>query len=276
VGGEDDLIAAIAGALPGALPGQVEVGIGDDAAVLAGGLLLAADMLVDGVHFDGGGRSGEWIGARAAGANLSDIAAMGGDPLCLTASLGLPDGFADVAGLARGLASYGVPLVGGDLSRAPALVVSVAVLGRAERPVLRSTAHAGDVLCVTGSLGGQAACGYSARVRPRLAEGRALAGSATAMIDLSDGIATDAARLAAASGLRARIVLACLPRAAGATVEQAAAGGEDFELLAALPPDRPLPDGVTPVGELVTGTGIELLEGSVREVALRGWDHFGG
>ena len=271
---EHALIATIAAALPKPPAGAVEVGIGDDAAVLPGGLLLAADMLVDGVHFRVAERTAEWIGARAAGANLSDIAAMGGEPICLTASFGAPDGFTGVDALARGIASHGVPLVGGDLSRSPVLVVSIAVLGRAERPVLRSTAREGDLLAVTGRLGGQAASGYSAAVVPRLAEGRMLAGCATAMIDLSDGIATDAARLAAASGLRARIELERLPRAPDATIEQAATGGEDFELLAALPPGEPLPPDVTVVGVLERGSGIELQDGSGRPVALTGWDHF--
>src|SRR5579871_1565891 len=271
---EDDLIAAITAVLPAAAPGLVDVGIGDDAAVLPGGLLLAADMLVDGVHFDASIRTAEWIGARAAAANLSDIAAMGGEPICLTASLGIPDGFPDVAGLARGIGRHGVPLAGGDLSRAPVLVVSLAVLGRAERPLLRSTARAGDRLAVTGPLGAQAAGGYAADVEPRLAEGRRLAGVATAMIDLSDGIATDAARLAAASGLRARVYLERLPLAPGAGIEQAATGGEDFELLAALPPDVPVPAGLTEVGTLLQGEGIELLDGAGRPVGLTGWDHF--
>ena len=113
-------------------------------------------------------------------------------------------------------------------------MVSIAALGRAERPVLRSGGSPGDLLVVTGRLGAQAASGYTAPVTPRIAEGRSLAEVASAMIDLSDGIASDAARLAEASGCAAVVELERLPRAAGASVEQAAAGGEDFELLAAL------------------------------------------
>ena len=146
------------------------------------------------------------------------------------------------------MASHGVPLAGGDLSRAAALTVSVTAVGRAEHPVLRSGGRAGDRLVVTGSLGAQAASGFTAEVTPRLCEGRQLAAIATAMIDLSDGIARDCGRLARASGCGARIDLERLPLAAGATLEQAAAAGEDYELLAALPDTQPQPSSVTDVG----------------------------
>jgi thiamine-monophosphate kinase len=150
----------------------------------------------------------------------------------------------------------------------------VTALGRAERPVLRSGGRPGDLLVVTGTLGGQAASGYTARVTPRLAEGRALAAVATAMLDLSDGIATDVRRLAAASGTGAVVELARLPLAAGATVAQAATGGEDYELLAAVPEGVPIPVAVTVVGRL-TGTGdVALLDAGGDAQPLRGWDHF--
>ncbi len=270
---EDDLVAAIA-AVAGAGGAGVSVGIGDDAAVLAGGIVASTDMLVDGVHFDSGRLSALEIGHRAAAASLSDMAAMGAEPLCLLAALGLPEGFDGVRDLAAGMAEHGVPLSGGDLSRSGQLLVSVTAIGRAERPVLRSGGRPGDVLVVTGTLGGQAAGGYTDRVRPRLAEGRALAAVATAMLDLSDGIATDAGRLAAASGTGAVIELDRLPRATGATVEQAAAGGEDYELLAAVPAGAELPVPVTVVGRLTAAAGVRLLDAEGRERSLRGWDHF--
>jgi thiamine-monophosphate kinase len=140
--------------------------------------------------------------------------------------------------------------------------------------VLRSGGRAGDRLVVTGSLGAQAVSGFTAEVTPRLWEGRRLAAIATAMIDLSDGIARDAGRLARASGCGARIDLERLPLAAGATLEQAAAAGEDYELLAALPDTRPQPPFVTDVGEL-TGDGVVLLlDASGPRHDLAGWDHF--
>jgi thiamine-monophosphate kinase len=270
---EDALLAAIA-AVAGEARSGVEIGIGDDACVLAGGLVASTDMLAAGVHFDTARMSPRDIGHRAAAASLSDMAAMGAEPVCLLAAIGVPAGYASVADLAAGMIEHGVQLAGGDLSRSAELVVSVTAIGRAERPVLRSGGRPGDLLVVTGTLGGQAAGGYTARVTPRLAEGRALAAVATAMLDLSDGIATDVRRLAAASGTGAIVELDRLPRAAGATVEQAAAGGEDYELLAAVPAGASVPVPVTVVGRL-TDTGAVSLVGAAGDVsALRGWDHF--
>jgi thiamine-monophosphate kinase len=270
---EDALLAAIAAVAGAARPG-VEVGIGDDACVLAGGLVASTDMLADGVHFDAARMSPRDIGHRAAAASLSDMAAMGAEPVCLLAAVGVPTGYAGVPDLTAGIAEHGVQLAGGDLSRSAALVVSVTAIGRAERPVLRSGGRPGDLLVVTGTLGGQAASGYTTRVVPRLGEGRALAGIATAMLDLSDGIATDVRRLATASGTGAIVELDRLPRAAGATVEQAAAGGEDYELLAAVPAGAAIPVPVTVVGRL-TDTGVVSLVGAAGDMsALRGWDHF--
>jgi thiamine-monophosphate kinase len=270
---EDDLVAAIA-AVAGEARRGVEVGIGDDACVLAGGLVASTDMLVDGVHFDAARMSAADIGHRAAAASLSDMAAMGAEPVCLLASFGVPAGYSAVADLAAGMAEHGVVLAGGDLCRSPGLVVSVTALGRAERPVLRSGGRPGDLLVVTGTLGGQAASGYATRVTPRLAEGRALAAVATAMLDLSDGIATDVRRLAAASGTGAVVELERLPRASGATIEQAAAGGEDYELLAAVPADVPVPIAVTVVGCLTDTGAVALVDADGVPRPLRGWDHF--
>jgi thiamine-monophosphate kinase len=270
---EDDLVAAIAAVAGGGGAG-VTVGIGDDAAVLAGGIVASTDILVDGVHFDSRRLSVRDIGHRAAAASLSDMAAMGAEPLCLLAAFGLPEGFDGARELAAGMSEHGVPLSGGDLSRSAQLLVSVTAIGRAERPVLRSGGRPGDVLVVTGTLGGQAAGGFSGRVTPRLAEGRALAAVATAMLDLSDGIATDVGRLAAASGTGAVIELERLPRAPGATVEQAAAGGEDYELLAAVPEGADPPVPATAVGRLTGDGAVLLLDAEGRPRSLRGWDHF--
>jgi thiamine-monophosphate kinase len=271
---EDDLVAVIA-AVAGAGGSCVDVGIGDDAAVLAGGIVASTDILVDGVHFDSGRLSVRDVGHRAAAASLSDMAAMGADPLCLLAAFGLPEGFGDVRELAAGMAEHGVRLAGGDLSRSDRLLVSVTAIGRAERPVLRSGGRPGDLLVVTGTLGGQAAGGYIDRVTPRIAEGRALAAVATAMLDLSDGIATDAGRLAAASGTGAVVELERLPRAPGATVEQAAAGGEDYELLAAVPPGASLPGWATVIGRLREQPGLVLVDPTgAHRPDLVGYDHF--
>ena len=270
---EDELVDLIARAAGSSR--DVLVGIGDDAAVLAGGLVASTDILVEGVHFDSGAMDARSIGHRAAAANLSDMAAMGAQPLCLLAAVGLPKEFTGVGELAEGLAAHGVPLAGGDLSLAPLLVISVTALGRAERPVLRSGGRPGDLLVVSGPLGGQAAAGYTLPITPRLAEGAALARFATAMIDISDGIATDARRLADASGAGALVRLGDLPRAAGATLEQAAVGGEDYELLAAVPPDASLPGWATVVGRLREQPGLVLVDPTgAHRPDLVGYDHF--
>jgi thiamine-monophosphate kinase len=253
---------------------RVAVGIGDDAAVLGGGLVLASDMLVEGVHFHRDRLDAFAIGQRAAGANLSDMAAMGAEPLCMVAAFGLSEGFDGADRLGEGIASHGVPLVGGDLSRAELLIVSIAALGRAARPVSRSGGRPGDALAVTGRLGAQAVAGYAAPVTPRIAEGQALARVASAMIDVSDGIASDVERLAEASGCGALVELERLPCAPGASVEQAATGGEDFELLAALAPGVAPPVPMTVVGRLTAEPGVRLVDAAGEPVALRGWEHF--
>jgi len=270
---EDVLVSAIARAV-GEPSGGVVLGIGDDAAVLDDGTVVSTDILVEGVHFDLGRTTPRDVGHRAATANLSDLAAMGARPVALLAAFGLPPGFDDAAEVAAGMREHGVPVAGGDLSRAPVLIVSVTALGRSDRPVRRSGGRPGDVLVVTGPLGGQAAAGYAGRVMPRTVEGCALAAVATAMIDLSDGIATDAARLARASGTGAVIELERLPRAPGATVEQAATGGEDYELLAALPSGTEAPVPVTIVGRLTEGGDVTMVDAVGVPQQLRGWDHF--
>jgi thiamine-monophosphate kinase len=269
---EDAMVERIA-RLAGTDP-RVEVGIGDDAAVLAGGVVLSTDIHVEGVHFRRDRLTPAEIGARVAAANLSDLAAMGAEPLCLLLALGIPEGFEDVDALVGGVASHGVALAGGDLSRADSLVLSVTAAGSAERPVLRSGGRPGDLLVVTGPLGAQAASGYTAPIVPRLAEGAELARMATAMIDLSDGIATDLRRLAAASGCGARVALTGLPVAGGATPDQAATGGEDHELLAAVPPEATLPDWAIVVGELTGGDAVSFLDSTGQPRDLRGYDHF--
>jgi thiamine-monophosphate kinase len=270
---EEALVSAIARAV-GEPSGGVVLGIGDDAAVLDDGTVVSADMLVEGVHFNLGRTPPREVGHRAATANLSDLAAMGARPVALLAAFGLPAGFDEAAEIAAGMREHGVPVAGGDLSRSPVLIVSVTAVGRAERPVRRSGGRPGDLLVVTGPLGGQAAAGYVGRVTPRIEEGCALAAVATAMIDLSDGIATDAARLARASGTGAVVELERLPRGPGATVEQAATGGEDYELLAALPPGAEPPVPVTVVGRLTADQAYLLLDATGTPRPLTGWDHF--
>lgn len=247
--------------------------IEDDAARLAGGLVVTQDALVEGVHFTLDRISWRDLGFRAAAVNLSDLAACGAEPDGLVVTLAVPGSIEveRVLELYEGMAETGVEVVGGDTTSAAAVVLSVTALGRADRVPGRGGARPGDVLVVTGPLGAAGAAFRSGRfVRPplRLEEGRSLAAHAHAMIDLSDGIARDAGHLAARSGCRVLVELDRVPLAPGA--ELADLGfGEDYELLAAVVE----PGAFTVVGRCEEGSGLELLvEGKPYE--LDGYEHF--
>jgi thiamine-monophosphate kinase len=309
--GEFDLLARVRERLPPAGP-RVRVGSGDDAAVTVPGAATATsvDALVDGVHFRRGQATLRQIGAKALAAALSDLAAMGAEPGEAYVVLGIPpdldeDGCLELLdGLAELAAATGTSLVGGDVTRAPALTLALTVVGHApsvEQLVTRSGGRPGDVLVVTGEIGGAGAglltlerpdlaAGLDAALvaslrsrqlepRPRLEAGRALAQSgATAMIDLSDGLGGDAVHLGRASGLGASIDASRLPLGAGVAevaaaagrdpLELAVSGGEDYELLAALPAEKVEAGvealgtlgevGLTPIGELRAARTIEI------------------
>jgi len=209
-----------------------EVWAGDDAAVVpppTGQLLLAIDPMVQGVHFVDPTAD---VGWAAVARNVSDVAAMGGRPLQALVSLVVPPG-AELADLLDGLVEAHetlCPIVGGDTSSGATLTITVTVTGTVDGPpVLRSGARPGDVLFVTGPLGAA-----PSRPTPRLAEGAAArVAGATAMIDLSDGLALDLRRLAAASGVG--VALDVVPVAEGASWDDALGRGEDYELLFAAP-----------------------------------------
>jgi thiamine-monophosphate kinase len=214
--------------------------------VLAGGRLLAIDSVVQGVHFGGGDRTPtgadlEEAGWRVVVRNVSDIAAMGGEPDHLVVSVA---GSVDLEPLYKGIvaaaAAYDCSVVGGDLTAAPAVVITAAITGHVDGdPVLRGGARAGDVIYVTGRLGGAAAAGYRPRPHARVAEGRAArVAGASAMIDVSDGLGIDLRRLAIASGVGVR--LEEVPVAPGATMEQAMGGGDDYELVFTARADAPV------------------------------------
>ena len=246
-------------------------GIEHDAAEVDG-LVVTQDALVEGVHFGLGWISFRDLGFRAAAVNLSDLAAAGAEPSALVVSLGAPPEtrVEDVIELYEGIAEAGVPVVGGDTTRADSLILSVTALGRSERVPGRAGACAGDLLVVTGPLGAAGAAFREQRyVRPpiRIEQGRRLARKANAMLDLSDGIARDAGHIAHRSRVRCVIELERVPLAPGATVDDLGFG-EDFELLAAVPePDFHV------VGRCEEGEGVELLRGG-KPYALTGWDHF--
>jgi len=250
-------------------------GIEHDAAQLGGGLVATQDALIEGVHFHLAWTTHRELGYKAAAVNLSDLAASGATPEALLVTLGAPGEteLDDVIDLYEGLNEPGVPVVGGDTTRADRLYLSVTALGRSDRVPGRDGARPGDLVVVTGPLGEAGAAFREERhARPplRLEEGRRLARVAHALIDVSDGLAVDAGRLAERSGCRIAIELERVPLAPGATVDDLGFG-EDYELLAASPD----PLGFTVIGRCEEGRGIEIhLEGE--PVSLSGWDHFGG
>ena len=245
---EDRLVADITRGLP--LGPEVRVGAGDDCAVIgspraARWSLLKADAVVEGVHFLRGDDPRR-VGRKALCRAISDIAAMGGVPehALVTIAVSRDDDVARVkalyAGLRRAARKFGVSIVGGETSRSPGpLFVNVTLTGSVERArcVLRSGARPGDVLFVTGRLGGSRA-GRHLDFTPRLAEARWLVTHfhPHAMMDLSDGLAADLPRLAGASKCGFALDETAIPCAPGCTIHEALSDGEDFELLFALPP----------------------------------------
>jgi thiamine-monophosphate kinase len=248
-------------------------GIADDAAQLGGGLVVTQDALVEGVHFRPAMVSRRDLGFRAAAVNLSDLAASGAEPDGLIVTLAAPGetNVEDVLELYAGLGETGVPVLGGDTTRAGQLVLSVTAVGRSARVPGRAGAKPGDALVVTGPLGAAGAAFRSnSFVRPplRLAEGKELAAHAHAMLDLSDGLAVDAAHIAARSACRVVIELERVPLADGARLDDIGFG-EDYELLAAVarPPE------FAEIGRCEEGEGVVLtLNGEPYE--LGGWEHF--
>lgn len=289
---------------------------------VGGRAVLTHDLLVEGVHFRRATTGWEDLGHKALAVNLSDLAAMAAEPVAALVGLVLPPdaGPEEVDRLYAGMealaGAHGVTIAGGDLSAGPAVVVAVTAVGRPAEglvPLRRSGGRPGDALCVTGALGSAAAgllvldrpdlgAGVNGarglrdallRPAPRIAAGLALGrGGARALMDLSDGLALDAWRMGRACGLRAVIDLEALPIAPGAAAIAradgwepevlAATGGEDYELLAAVPPEAlpglraalaPLP--LTAVGRLEEGEpgAVVLRDGAPVALQRLGWEH---
>jgi len=315
---------------------ELRLGIGDDCALLrprvGEELALTTDLSIADRHFRLDWHPPEAVGHRVLARGLSDLAAMGARPLAAFLSLGMPreliqrargrkpwvdrffDGLLALAGACK------VPLAGGDLAESPVAAADIVLLGAVKRgkALLRSGARPGDLLYVTGTLGGAAAglsrLQFLARAKParpfaaeaaprtlerlhpllaahlypqpRVPQGLALArrGLASAAIDLSDGLSTDLAHLCEESGVAAELDFAALPIAAGATVDQALHGGEDYELLFAAAPDARMPRMLA--GVTVTRIGlvlrrrketpaILLVRGQGKQpLKARGWEHF--
>jgi thiamine-monophosphate kinase len=276
---------------------------GDDATVVRARPLAVTsiDTVVDGVHFSLATHTPADVGWKSLATALSDLAAMGAEPGEAYVALVRPHEFEGgldlVAGMEELAARHGATIAGGDVVSGPVLTVAVAVTGWAEREdelVGRDGGRAGDLVGVTGVLGGSEAgrlllergerepvelVRRHPRPEPRLAEGRALAlAGASAMIDLSDGLATDAGHVAAASGVRLDIALERIPCAPGVSPEQAATGGDDYELLFTVSPDRreaaEAAAQVTWLGDAGPGLGLALVGEDGRLVdGLSGYEH---
>ena len=268
-------------------------GIGDDAAVFHEGVVVTQDMLVEGVHFRFEWTSWHDLGYKAAAVNLSDLGAMGAVPAGLLVALTLPPAtdVGKVFELYRGLTEAGYPVVGGDTNAGELVSVSVTAVGHSERVAGRAGARPGDLLIVTGPVGGAAAGLHAlehglegfdelvrAHARPpfRLDAARVLAPVAHALIDLSDGLASDAARIAERSGCKVVVEVEKVPLAP--RVDEVGdlpfwTMGEDYELLAALAPDDADATGFPVVGRCEEGAGAELRRDG-RPVDVPGWDHF--
>ena len=311
--GEDRLLARILGSLPAPLPEEVVLGPGDDAAVVRWPdgrlLLLSTDAAEEGVHFDRRLHPPRAIGRRAVAAAVSDLAAMGGSPVGTLVSLVTPpreeSAAAEVAAAAGERArELGAPILGGNITSGARLGLHVTVVGAtAGSPLRRSGAQPGDALFVTGELGGAALGldilrrgadgGSPAQERllrrqldpiPRIAAGGALAGTSNAGMDISDGLALDLHRLAAASRVGAVVETHRIPlaEAGAAGLDAALFGGEDYELLLS-GPEAALRQAAGAaeiplfrIGRITDSREILLrgADGRTRPLPPRGWDAF--
>jgi thiamine-monophosphate kinase len=287
--------------------GSRAAGIGDDAAVLSPPLgtqlVVSTDASVENVHFRRDWLSAREIGYRAAASALSDLAAMAAEPLGLLAALSCPrEWLGDLDevmdGIGEAAERSGAPIVGGDLTAARELALTITVLGAAAEPVSRRGAQVGDGVYVTGILGGPLAATTAlqggrepaaaarerfARPTPRIREARWLANhGARAMIDISDGLVGDVAHIAAASGVHIVLELGPLPTVDDVTPAQAARSGEEYELVAVAPTaldvtafTREFGVPLTHVGRVEAGVpGVDTCVDGVRVASAPGFSHF--
>ncbi len=298
-------------------PSPEAEGLGDDCALVPLGtttLAVSIDASLEGVHFRTDWLDFKEIGFRAAGAAVSDLAADGATPLGLLVSLGVPpwngkngaDPAVEImAGVAKLANNVGAHILGGDLTHSERYSVDVCVLGTAERPVRRSGAREGNAVWVTGYLGGAALALQAfregkqmpeqlrnryANPEPRIAAGRLLANrGATAMIDISDGLAADVQHLSAASEVGIEINLERIPCWEGVDAMAAIASGEEFELLLTMPPSFSDASAssfraetglhLTRIGRCLRGSGgrrvgVRLLDNNNPVALPAGYDHF--
>ncbi len=274
---------------------RVYKGIGDDTAVLRTKnkniyQLFTTDMLIEGEHFTLSETSAFRIGRKAMAVNISDIAAMGGLPTCAVVAVGLPAKLAGSFALSlyKGMEAlaekFGGSIVGGDTNRSEKLIVSVALLGEVSRRslVLRSGAKPGDLLFVTGRLGGSLVSKRHLTFIPKVKEAQFLTQNFKihAMMDISDGLASDLRRLTEASGVGAVIDARKIPKSQNVKgVREALTDGEDFELLFALSAKeaRRLKGNFYQIGQIKKkSAGLKFIDekGRAKPLTFFGYDHF--
>ncbi|MBZ5648068.1 MAG: thiamine-phosphate kinase [Acidobacteriia bacterium] len=289
---------------PGKPGCRVVAGIGDDCAVLGvrpgHEILVTTDFSLEGIHFRREWQPASVIGHRCLVRGLSDVAAMGGEPLAAFLSLALPKNIPQrwvdefFNGLLKLARRHGVSLAGGDVAQSPkGVMADIVVVGQVPKgeALMRSGATAEDGIYVTGELGGAAVEIRGLRARPtqggfktslpepRIKVGQALREIASACIDVSDGLSTDLSHICEESRVGAVVEAEAVPVARGATLDLALHGGEDYELLftSAKPvPERVAGVKVTLVGEVVGGRKMSLVDaaGRKRELEAGGWEHF--
>jgi thiamine-monophosphate kinase len=305
-GAEFDKIRAIATRL-----GAAASGLGDDAAVIPMGgtnLVASIDGSVEGVHFRTDWLTFQEIGGRAAAAALSDLAAEGASVIGVLVTVGSREAGAAgsgavseiMAGVGHMVTSVGGKVLGGDLVKSDQYLVDVCVLGQAARPVTRRGARPGDGVWVTGAFGGPRAAleallkgekpsvAHRARFAhplPRIAAGQWLSEhGATAMIDVSDGLAADLGHLAAASGVGITLAGDLVPRMDGVSALDALSSGEEYELAVTLPAgfgskdvarfESEIRGKLTRVGDVKEGSEVEVRLGGKLVPTPKGFDHF--
>lgn len=280
---------------------HVELGIGDDMAALRVGtelVLVTADMLLDGVHFERKRHTLEQIGRKAMNCSLSDCAAMAASPVGATVAFALPNDMTQACVVAlfdamvRAGERFGCPVVGGDVtSWEHPLAIDVAMLAlpaSAHGIVRRDGATVGDAICVTGRLGGSL-LGHHVEFTPRIEEAKRLRDTLGdrlhAMIDITDGLALDLHRICTASGVGAELDAAALETVASDAARTAADDrsaldhvlhdGEDFELLSCIDADAPALPDVTRIGRVIdAGLVLRMASGATSPIAPVGYQHF--
>jgi thiamine-monophosphate kinase len=315
---EKALISEVRRLAPNRQKRLLRTGIGDDCAVLSASpeqdFLVTTDFSLEGVHFRRQWHSPESVGHRCVARGLSDIAAMGGQPVAVFLSLALPEDLPQswvtrfILGLTRLAQKHGAALAGGDTAQSPqGILADIILLGRVPKgkAVLRSDARPGDRIFVTGKLGGAAAAVVNMEKRsksklnpneyprhffpePRIEVGRVLRekGLALSMIDISDGLSTDLAHICEESGVGAEIDSARIPRARfgkskrEVSLDLALHGGEDYELLFTAPSAVRMPRSIhgvtiTQIGRITRRKSLLLhMRHTTEKLVPRGWEHF--